>query len=129
MQLTVLLPNEVLLDEAVQKVTAEAENGSFCLLPRHVDFVAALVPGLLVFEKEGGQETFIAIDEGVLVKFGDTVLVSTRNGVRGKQLGELKDAIESQFKVLDEREKKTRSAMAKIEAGFVRKFLEIQKNV
>jgi F-type H+-transporting ATPase subunit epsilon len=94
-----------------------------------VDFVAALVPGLLAFESEGGEETFVAVDEGVLVKFGDTVLVSTRNGVRGKQLGELKEAIESQFMVLDEREKKTRSAMAKIEAGFVRKFLEIQKNV
>ena len=42
MHLKVLLPTRVLVDEAVSKVVAEAENGSFGLLPRHVDFVAAL---------------------------------------------------------------------------------------
>lgn len=47
MQLKVLLPTEVLIDEAASKITAEAENGCFCLLPNHVDFVAGLVPGLL----------------------------------------------------------------------------------
>jgi F-type H+-transporting ATPase subunit epsilon len=128
MRLKVLLPNEVLVDEEVQKVIAEAENGSFCLLPRHVDFVATLVPGLLSFEDSGG-EVFLAIDEGVLVKFGETVLVSTRNAVRGTRLGELRETIETQFKTLDDRERKSRSAMAKIEAGFVRRFLEIQRNV
>ncbi len=128
MRLKVLLPTEVLVDEEVQKVIAEAENGSFCLLPRHVDFAAALVPGLLSFENKEG-EVFIAVDEGVLLKVGDTVLVSARNAARSSKLGELRDTIERQFMNLDDREKKTRSAMAKIEAGFVRRFLEIQKNV
>ena len=53
MRLTVLLPTEILVDEEVVKVVAEAQNGSFCLLPRHIDFVAALVPGLLSFVKTG----------------------------------------------------------------------------
>jgi F-type H+-transporting ATPase subunit epsilon len=30
-------------------VIAEAQNGSFCLLPHHIDFVAALAPGLLAY--------------------------------------------------------------------------------
>ena len=70
LRLKVLLPNEVFLDREVTKVTAEAQNGYFCLLPRHVDFVAALVPGLLSFEDEEGREHFLAIDEGALVKCG-----------------------------------------------------------
>jgi len=45
MQLKVLLPTQVLVDEPVSKVVAEGEDGSFCLLPRHVDFTSALVPG------------------------------------------------------------------------------------
>ncbi len=53
MKLKILLPTEIMLDEEVTKVTAEAGNGSFCLLPRHIDFVAALVPGLLSFVKAG----------------------------------------------------------------------------
>lgn len=129
MRLKVLLPTQVLVDEEVHKVIAEAGNGSFCLLPRHVDFVAGLVPGLLSFENDDGEEIFMAVDEGVVVKFGRTVLVSTRNAVRGSRLGELRDTIENQFSKLDDREVKARSAMAKIEAGFVRRFLEIQKNV
>ena len=56
MQLKVLLPTQVLVDEPVSKVVAEGEDGSFCLLPRHVDFTSALVPGLLVFEPAGGGE-------------------------------------------------------------------------
>ena len=47
MKLKVLLPTEIFINEEVEKVVAEADNGYFCLLPRHVDFVSALVPGLL----------------------------------------------------------------------------------
>jgi F-type H+-transporting ATPase subunit epsilon len=126
MNLKVLLPAEVLVQEDVAKVTAEAHNGSFCLLPKHVDFVAALVPGILSFETAGGREAFVAVDEGILVKCGEEVMVSTRNAMRGPDLGQLRRTVEERFKVLDDREKTARSAMVKIEAGFVRRFLEIQ---
>jgi F-type H+-transporting ATPase subunit epsilon len=128
MILKVLLPTEILLDEAVRKVTAEAANGSFCLLPKHVDFVAALVPGLLSFETEQeGEEVFLAVTEGVLVKSGQEVLVSVRNAVRGGDLGEMRQIVKEKFMVLDDKEKTARTAMARIEAGFVRRFLEVQK--
>ena len=37
------------------KLVAEAPNGAFCLLPRHVDFVAALVPGLTISRSRTAQ--------------------------------------------------------------------------
>ena len=129
MRLRVLLPTEILVDETVRKVTAEAQNGYFCLLPRHIDMTAALVPGLLSFLDGGGKETFLAVDEGVLVKCGQEVMVSARNAVLGPDLGTLRQTVEEQFKVMDQRESKARSTMAKIEAGFVRRFLEIQRHV
>ncbi len=127
MQLRILLPTKVLVDEKASKVIAEAQDGSFCLLPAHIDFVAALVPGLLSFEDENGEEVYLAVDEGILVKEGQIVWVSARNAVKGKELGQLRQTIEDTFRVLDDREKTARSAMAKIEAGFVRRFLEIQR--
>ena len=127
MKLKVLLPDQVLVDQEAAKVVAEAENGSFCLLPRHVDFVAALSPGILSFVDRHGEEQFLALDEGVLVKQGQEVLVSTRRGVRGGKLGELRNLVDEQFRELDEYEIKARTAMAKIEAGFVRRFLELQE--
>jgi len=126
MRLKVLLPSEVLLDVAVTKVSAEAENGAFCLLPRHIDFVAALVPGLLSFETEDRQEEFLAVDEGILVKCGAQVLVSTRQAVRGPDLGTLRQAIDDQFRAVDEQEKKARAAAARLEVDLVRRFLELE---
>ncbi|HIK30468.1 MAG TPA: F0F1 ATP synthase subunit epsilon [Oscillatoriales cyanobacterium M59_W2019_021] len=126
MRLKVLLPTEVLVDRSVTKVIAEAQNGSFCILPRHIDFLAALVPGILSFELESGQEVFLAVDEGILVKCGTEVLVSTLNAVRSDDLEQLKQTVEQQFRVLDERERLTRSALAKLEASMVYRFQELR---
>jgi F-type H+-transporting ATPase subunit epsilon len=127
MKLKVLLPTEILVDQEVTKVIAEAENGSFCLLPRHIDFLAALPPGILIFESAEGHEEFIAVDEGTLVKVGREVLVSTRNAVRSSELGTLKQIVEQEFRVLDDREKMARSASAKLEADLVRRFIELRE--
>lgn len=116
------------MDLEVAKVTAEAENGSFCLLPRHIDFVAALVPGILAFTTFAPEEKFIAVDGGILVKCGPEVLVSTRNALYGPDLGKLRQAVEQQFQVLDEREKMARAALAKLEANFIRQFIEQEKH-
>lgn len=128
MKLKVLLPSEVLIDEKVTKVVAEAENGSFCLLPRHVDFLAALVPGLLSFVSPQGAEEFLAIDEGILIKCGPEVVVSTRNAVRGPDLGMLEQTIEERFQHLNDLEKTARSAFAKLEANFIRRFMDLEKH-
>ncbi|MDD5204187.1 MAG: F0F1 ATP synthase subunit epsilon [Desulfobacterales bacterium] len=126
MKLKILLPSRILIDQEAHKVIAEGADGSFCLLPRHIDFVSALVPGILSFEQSSGEETFVAIDEGILVKVGQEVLVSTRNAVRGGRLGELKKMVQERFETRDENEKAARSVLARIEAGFVNRFLEIQ---
>jgi F-type H+-transporting ATPase subunit epsilon len=127
MRLKILLPNEVLIDVVVTKITAEAGNGSFTLLPRHIDFAAALVPGLLSFVTVEDREEFLAVDEGILVKCGPQVTVSTRNAVVGSDLGTLMQTIEEQFQVLDEREKIARTAVVKLEADLIRRFIELEK--
>ncbi|MDJ0747404.1 MAG: F0F1 ATP synthase subunit epsilon [Xenococcaceae cyanobacterium MO_167.B27] len=125
MQLKILIPTEVLVDREVTKVIAEAENGHFCLLPHHIDFVAALVPGILSFTIETGEEIFVAVDEGILVKCNREVLVSARNAIKGKDLETLKETVAQQYQILDEKEKLTRSALAQFEASMMRHFKEL----
>jgi len=127
MNFKILLPSEIYLDQEVSKVVAEAGNGSFCLLPRHIDFVSALVPGLLSIEDDKGQEVFMAVDEGILVKKGQDVSVSTRNVVTIPNLGDLREVIEEKFKVIDDREKAARTAAARLEADLVRRLMELRK--
>jgi F-type H+-transporting ATPase subunit epsilon len=127
MYLKILLPAEIFLSEEVTKVVAEAENGLFCLLPLHVDFTAALVPGVFSFTTRDG-ETHLAIDGGTIVKRGSEVTVSTRNAVKGPELGTIKDVVIKQFEEIDEREKKARSAAAKLEVDLLRRFMELREH-
>ncbi|MBN1428417.1 MAG: F0F1 ATP synthase subunit epsilon [Anaerolineae bacterium] len=127
MRLRVLLPEQILLNDEVLKVTAEAEDGSFGLLPRHVDFVTALVPGIVSFVTVDEHEKFLAVDEGILVKCGQDVCISVRSAVLGKELGQLRSMIRERFMQIDEHEKKSRDALYKLEAELVRRFMEIGK--
>lgn len=128
MTLKIRLPAEVLFEEEVSRIRAEAENGWFGLLPRHIDFVTALVPGVLTFEPCGKTEEYLAVDHGVLVKCGAEVSVSTRQAVRGKNLGELQQQVERQFLVQQERERAARALESKLEADLVRRLLEAEKH-
>lgn len=143
LRLLVLTPHAVLVDAAVRKVVAEAQNGSFALLPRHVDTTAALVPGILAYlpvptdgteAPEGNapndaEERFVAVDEGILVKCGGEVLVSCRSAAAGADLGELEATVRERFRQLDRRERRTRAALARLEADFVRRFVELREPV
>lgn len=129
MELSLLLPDRVLLSEPVSKVIAEAENGSFCLLPRHIDFVAALVPGLLMFVDETKTERFAAVDEGVLVKRGREVLVSTRHAVLGEDIESLRGTVRDEFLSIDSRERNARSALARLELDLIQRFAELGEAV
>jgi F-type H+-transporting ATPase subunit epsilon len=123
MQLRVLLPSQVFVDESdVARIVAETPGGSFGLLPHRLDCVAALAPGILTYQTATAGEVFIAIDEGVLVKTGAEVLVSVRRALGGKDLGQLRDSVAKQFLAEDEQEQSLRSAMAKVESGFLRRF-------
>lgn len=126
MNLKILLPAEIFLNEEVTKVVAEAENGFFCLMSQHVDFTASLVPGVFSYSTAGGEDAYLALDIGTLVKKGSDILVSTRNAFRGPELGHLKEVVVAQFQEIDEREKKARSAAAKLEVDLLRRFMELR---
>lgn len=122
LHLKLLMPTRVVVDAPASKLVAEAENGWFCLLPRHVDFVAALTPGVFMYWTPEGREQLLAIDEGTLVKCGSEVLVSVRNAMRGTSLERLKDVAEQDFSARGDRERQARSALARLEAGTLRRL-------
>jgi len=127
MHLKVLLPFQIFTERTnVSRIVAETREGSFGLLPHRLDCLAALTPGILTYETESDGEVFVAVDEGVLVKTGQEVLVSVRRALGGTDLGQLREAVEKQFLTLDEHERSARTAMAKMETGFLRRFAAFQ---
>ncbi len=128
MKLTVWLPHEVLLEEEVDRIKAESENGWFGMLPRHVDFVTSLVPGVMTFQCNGKPEQYLAVDHGILVKCGHDVSISTRNAVRGTNLEQLRNDVEVQFRARAKREQTVHAYEMKLEVDLVRHLLEAEKN-
>ena len=127
MTLKVLVPFQIFAEKTgVSRIVAETRAGSFGILPHRLDCVAALAPGILIYETEADGEVYVAVDEGVLVKTGPDVLVSVRRALGGTDLGQLRDAVEKEFLALDEREQNVRSVMAKLETGFLRRFAIFQ---
>lgn len=125
LNLKILLPAEVYLEEEVLQLTAEAENGFFTILPRHIDFVAALVPGIFSYITPEEDECFLALDEGVLVKQGKQVFISATRAIPGDDLEELEETVKKELMVLGENEKKARTVMARLEADTLRRFTRL----
>lgn len=122
MNLKILLPFQVFVRTTdVLRIVAETRDGSFGLLPHRLDCVAALTPGILTYETVAEGEVFLAVDEGVLVKAGQDVLVSVRRALGGADLGRLREAVDQEFLALDEQARSVRSVMAKLETGFLRR--------
>lgn len=120
MDIKILLPFRVFAEiRNVVRIVVETHEGSYGLLPRRLDCVAALVPGIFTYETEKEGTQYLAINEGIMVKTGTDVLVSVRNAVGGTDLGKLHELVEKEFLSLNEQEESLRRVMSKIEVGFL----------
>ncbi|WP_243685414.1 F0F1 ATP synthase subunit epsilon [Methanosarcina barkeri] len=127
MNLTILLPFQVFAEKkGVSRIVAEGREGSFGLLPHRLDCVATLGPGILTYETESEGEVYVAVDEGVLIKNGQYVLVSVRDAIFGTDLSQLHEAVEKEFLTLDETEQKNSLSNGKIGNRLIRRLAEFQ---
>lgn len=126
--LKILLPFRTFLEKkVVKRIVAQTLEGSFGLLPQRLDCTAALAPGILTYETQEDGVVYVAVDQGVLVKAGTDVLVSVRNAIGGTDLDKLHESVKREFLNVDEQEKSVRSALAKMETGFIRRFVELKR--
>jgi F-type H+-transporting ATPase subunit epsilon len=127
MHLRIYTPVKRIADRKARKVCGETAMGSYCLLPRHVDLVASQVPGLIAYETEDGKTEWVAVDEGVVVKRGLEVRISVRDATQGAGLEELEEVVTRHYRNLDLKERESRAAASRLEADFVRRFLEMSR--
>ena len=115
-KLKILLPTELSLEaNDVSSLVVETSKGSMGILPHRLDCVAIITPGILALKSSSGEETFVAIDDGVLTKTGLDVTILVHNAISGKDLSTLKDEVESRFMQQDEEETDLNQLMGKIE--------------
>ncbi len=125
LNLTVLMPTQILLDERVQSVVVDAVDGSRGFLPRHIDFATVCGTGILSFVRKDGSEGFVALDGGVFVKKHDQITVCTPSAMYARSLGEIARLIEERAATQDAQERESRTKMARLETGFLKRFMEL----
>lgn len=129
MTLKILLPYKIFAEEhKVLRIVAVTHEGAFGILPHRLDCIMSLSAGILVFETEGVDEVYVAVDEGVLVKTGFDVRVSVRNAISGMALSQLRIAVEEQFMHLNEQEKELRSILIKMESRFFQRMAAFKQD-
>ena len=130
MRLEVITPETVCLDREVRRIVAEAPDGYFGMLPNHGDFLTELVPGILIYEPAGGgdagEDRFVAVQSGTLVKCGAHVRVAVRSAIEGDDLAWLRERVETEFRQHDEDERAARAALARLEASMIRRFRDLE---
>lgn len=140
-KLTLLLPDRVLLTADATRLGGEATNGSFVILPRHADFVTPLVPGILYFQADPdtvdmpaadtpatGDITYVANDSGILVKRAADVWVSVLQAIPGEDLEHLEQVVDEDYRQLDQRQKETQTALARLETSFMRGLIDLGRS-
>ena len=84
------------ITKAADSLRALDSSGFFGILSHHQDFMTVLNPCILMY-REGGMEGFVALDGGILRVESGRVTVASREAVEGKDLSELREAVESVF--------------------------------
>ncbi len=127
MRLKIVTPSEIVVDVDARRIVAAAPNGAFGVLPRHADYVSQLKPGVLTYETAAGVERYVGVYGGTLVKCGDEVLISARDAVESDQLDRLQARIRKSVDAFEEQERHARAALARLEAGIVRRFIDLEQ--
>ncbi len=127
MNLLLTVPAGVLVDRRVTKVVADADFGSFVLLPKHADVAALLVPGLLSFLADDEAEVFVAVDHGVLVKAGADVRVTCQRAALAGDLASAEETVRERFAVRSESEKRARTTLAQLETEILKRVAELRR--
>jgi len=111
----ILTPSETALDIKAQSVSARGLEGGFGMLPRHMDYIAAIVPSIISYRDEEGKKHLVAVNEGTLTKCGHDITISVLGVTFGENIEELQEAVLKSYKDFDEDEREARTALAKLE--------------
>lgn len=127
MNLKIITPLEVFNIENVSKIKAEGLEGYFTILPHHSDYVSAITTSVFSFIA-GGKTEYFAVDGGILVKYGNNVEFSIRHAIKGRNLDDLKQEMETSFKQMDDEDKKMKASLASLEGNIAKLIQELGNN-
>lgn len=125
LHLEIITPERVVLAEDVDAIVIPAVEGEVTILPEHIPLFTRIKPGEIKLV-DGKNETFMAVQEGFLEVFNDSVNILTNYAVRSEEIEIAK--VEAAKKRAEEalKEKKTEQGIVIAEAELRKAILELK---
>jgi F-type H+-transporting ATPase subunit epsilon len=125
MKLEIVTPEGVVYSEDAEMVTLPALDGQIGVLPHHIPLMTQVVPGEIIVRR-GGQETFLAVGEGLVHVTGDRVAILTDMAVAADNINEAKAEEARQRALARLREKISDEEVASVNASLVRSLAQLR---
>lgn len=118
LNLRIYTPDKLFLEEVITKLSINGKEGNYTILPNHVDYLSSFNNSNVSFEKQNKEKSYLWLNQGVLVKCGREIQISTFSAINN---GNVKLDIK---KMVSNTKKDINSLI-----GFDRKFKNTLKNI
>lgn len=126
LKFTIVTPDAVVYSRDVQMVTLPGIEGQIGVLPGHVPLLTQIVPGELIVRDGDGQETFLAVGEGLVEVTGTRVSIVTDMAVAADSIDEAKAEEARQRAAARLRDKLADEELASVNASLARTLAQLR---
>jgi F-type H+-transporting ATPase subunit epsilon len=125
LKLEIITPDATVYSGDVNMVTLHAVEGQIGVLPHHVRLLTQVVPGEMIVRKDG-QETFLAVGEGLVLVTGDKVSIITDMAIAAENIDEAKAEEARQRAAARLRDKISDEEVASVNSALVRSLAQLK---
>lgn len=77
LNLRIYTPEKLAIDEVIKKISLNGREGSYTILPNHIDYLSSFGNSMVNFIKDDGEKIYLRLNQGILVKCGREIQIST----------------------------------------------------
>lgn len=124
----IITPQAIKIVEDISFFRAEDKSGSFGILPRHTSFLTVLESAIAIAVIDN-KEHYYALNGGVLSFKNNHLKITTPEFVQSDDLNRLLDSVKYSFKVQEEKEHLFRDNIENLQKVFIKKLIEMEKDI
>jgi F-type H+-transporting ATPase subunit epsilon len=99
LNLRIYTPQKLFLEETITRLKVQEKDCNYTIFPRHIDYLSCFNRSTIVFRKLSGEEGYVWLNQGVLVKCGREVQISVFSAIDGgSSAANLKVAMDKNMK-------------------------------
>ncbi|MDR2777785.1 MAG: hypothetical protein LBB24_03390 [Rickettsiales bacterium] len=119
LNLRIYTPQKLFLEETITKLKVSEKGCNYTILPRHIDYLSSFSRSTINFRKLSGEEGYVWLNQGILVKCGREIQISVFSAINGgssvENLKLMMDNNMKNFRTLIESTKKFKLTLKNIE--------------